>query len=115
MLANALVPLFARPNPGEAGETVAEEGLNIATSHPNQGQWVEVSKQTGTREVSATPNVKVNAVGVGLEIGGVGVNKHQDINKSYLISMHPSLETLEDQPSKLKWLVHSIQPIGSVS
>lgn len=114
VLANALVPLFATPNPNKPDETVAAEDLNITTSHPKKGQWIEIDKQTGTKEVSATPSIKINAVGGGLELGGVGVNKQLNINESRLIYMNPTWEFYENQPSKVKWQVHFVQPINYV-
>lgn len=115
VLADALVPLFATPNPGETDETVVAESLNITASYPEQEQWVEVSKQTGTKETSLTPNFKLNIVGSGLEAGGIGVSKHQEFSKSRLISMDSIRDVWRNLPSKVNWRVHSIQSIGSVS
>lgn len=108
MLALATVPLSALPSPptGEAIEQSLDTAeINIAGRYPTITQWVEVKRQTGTKDVLVTPNIQFNAGAGGGGISGVGVDRHQSDNRSYKISLDSKQEAFVGQPVSLSWLV----------
>lgn len=98
-LAKALVPLSASRS--KQDDTAAD--INISTSYPSKAQWFEVKQQVGTKDIEAVPSVKLNILGNGVELSGVGWKKHSDDDHSYKISLDNTRTVLENHPTYLHW------------
>ncbi|KAF7974386.1 hypothetical protein HWV62_12216 [Athelia sp. TMB] len=80
-----------------------DDEINISTSFPEEDQYLEVKHRSGSKEVQAVPSVKVNVMGSGVELGGVGWKKHSDDDHLCQISLHPAKRTIENHPTYLRW------------
>lgn len=79
------------------------EQIDISGHFPSTAEWVEVAKQSGSRDVYATPSIGVNVLGTGVDMSGVGVNRHMPEERSYKISLNPVQQVLDNHPTYLKW------------
>ncbi|KZP33178.1 hypothetical protein FIBSPDRAFT_847772 [Athelia psychrophila] len=77
--------------------------IDITGRYPATTQWVEVKRQTGTKDILVTPNIQLNAGAGGGGISSVGVNRHQSDNRSYKISLDSKQEAIVGQPVSLRW------------
>lgn len=108
-IATAVVPLSAQQFNANIDDRKMEE-INIAGWFPERTQWVEVSQRSGAKDVLGAPAVKVNVLGTGVELSGLGVNKRYADTQSYKISLNPKEEALENLPKSLYWLVLRHEP-----
>jgi hypothetical protein len=66
-------------------------------------QYVKVGHLSGSTDFHATPVLNVNALGGGVGVSGVGVDKHRVDDQPYLISLSAIRLTLSDQPRCISW------------
>lgn len=72
--------------------------------YPPDTEFAEVGRESGWKDRSVAPDVGVNApMGVGVKVTGMGTRRKTEIDKSYRISLHPTVQSLEDQPTYLNW------------
>lgn len=106
----AYVPLNASP----IGRPVPDE-VEIMAHYPPTTEFAEVGRESGWKDRSVAPDVGINApTGVGIKVTGVGTRKKTEIDKSYRISLHPSVQSLEDQPTYLNWSVDSLLMLDAI-
>jgi hypothetical protein len=105
--ASALVPLSAKPlrMSAEKSDDQAEDAdqIDISGHFPSTAEWVEVARLSGSKDVYIAPNIGVNVLGTGLDISGVGVNRHFPEERSYKISLNPVQQVFANHPTYLKW------------
>jgi hypothetical protein len=66
-------------------------------------QYLKVGRLSGSTEFHATPVLNVSALGSGVGVSGVGVDKHRVDDQPYLISLSAIRLTLSDQPRRISW------------
>lgn len=99
----AVVPLSA----SVSAKSKAPEGdvgaIEIASHIPNKTEWVRVAKTSEKKETSITPNVKISALGSGLEASGLGVNREGVEERSFKIMLDPRKKVITGSPTCLEW------------
>lgn len=100
-LLTALIPLSAGPNKSGADEKKSTEDINISTSHPMDTEWLQVDERSGSQTSSFMPSVKLNVVGSGGELSGVGKTWNSSHTQSYKIKLDPSKEVIKGLPTLL--------------
>ena len=96
----AHVPLNASP----IGRAVPNE-VEIMAHYPPEEEFVKVGREVGWRELSIAPDIDVNSPVGGIKLTGLGVRKQTEIDKCHMISLRPTIQLLENQPTYLNWLV----------
>ncbi|KZP16983.1 hypothetical protein FIBSPDRAFT_894567 [Athelia psychrophila] len=103
VLASAYVPFSAIP-PIPTGQVTETVKVDIIGQHPKKSQWVEIERQTGTRDIRCTSDLQFSALGASGNIFGLGSDKHHSDNKSYRIGLDPLRETIDKPPAILSWV-----------
>lgn len=99
----AHVPLNASP----IGRGAAPDEVEIKAHYPPETEYAEVGRQSGWKDHSTAPEVGVSSpIGVGFKVAGMGVRKQTEIDKSHRVSLDPTIQSLENQPTYLNWSVH---------
>jgi len=104
--ASAIVPLSAKPlrtTAENANKDEYPEQIDISGHFPTTAEWVEVARLSGSKDVFITPNIGVNVLGSGVDMSGVGMNRHMPEERSYKISLNPVQQVLANHPTYLKW------------
>jgi len=104
-LASALVPLSTRPSRLSTQDTKSIElgKVDISEYFPETTEYAHVAQLSGSRDTYGTPCIKTMVLGTGIEVSGVGINKHRLEEKSFTITLDPVLNALGDHPTYLEW------------
>jgi len=100
----ALVPLTAKPLRQDTNTAELDE-IDISGHLPATVEWVNVAQKSGSKDIHLTPSMKATVLGSGIEMAGVGVNKHglEELERSFKISLNPVLTVLAGHPTYLDW------------
>jgi hypothetical protein len=77
--------------------------VDISGHFPATVEWVNVAQLSGSKDIYVTPSIKTSILGTGIEVSGVGVNRHCLEERSFKISLNPVLKVFAGHPTYLDW------------
>ena len=98
--------MTAKPlQPVQNTNSVDPDEINISGHLPATVEWVNIAQNSGSKDIYLTPSVKATVLGSGIEVGGIGVNRHgvEELEASFKISLNPVLTVLDGHPTYLNW------------
>ncbi|THU81059.1 hypothetical protein K435DRAFT_972486 [Dendrothele bispora CBS 962.96] len=104
----ARVPLVATsdPNLGSRSSDInTENGPSVGffEHFPVHDEYLEVRRKSGTKDIYVKPTLRVDVIGAGAELSGVGRTEHQNLDKSYCISLKSTKFEPANAPRTIQW------------